>query len=118
MVRNQGINEETSEKDKEWIQNHRENFNAFYESIQNKQFSVQLEGELLEDYKRELDLKEDLDELYKPFVREVDGQQQCTFCDKLFDTHENMHNHLNQKHYEKIEKGMKVILLPISYYYT
>ena len=109
MIRNQGINTEDMEEDKEWIQHHRANFNIFYQSILNKQFSTQLEGELLKDFEREKEMKEELDLVYKPFIQEVDGQQQCSFCSKIFDSNENIHNHLNQKHYEKIEKGMKVI---------
>ena len=111
MIRNQGINTEDLEEDREWIQNHRANFNAFYQSILNKQYSTQLEGELLNDYEREKEMKEELDSVYKPFIQEVDGQQQCSFCSKIFDSNENIHKHLNQKHYEKIEKGMKVILM-------
>ena len=57
MIRNQGLNPEVDENDVEWIKEHRQKLGLFLESIQDKKFSIELEGEMAEVYEKEMELR-------------------------------------------------------------
>ena len=64
MIRNQGLNPEVNEDDLKWVQEHRQKLGLFMESIQDKTFSIELEGEMAEVYEKEMELRKDLDNVY------------------------------------------------------
>ena len=112
MIRNQGLNPEVNEDDLKWVQEHRQKLGLFMESIQDKTFSIELEGEMAEVYEKEMELRKDLDNVYDEYLQDCgDDQYACILCEKRDTGEECGIQHINQSHYEKIETKIKVCLI-------
>ena len=112
MIRNQGLNPEVNEDDLKWVQEHRQKLGLFMESIQDKTFSIELEGEMAEVYEKEMELRKDLDNVYDEYLQDCsDDQYACILCEKMYTGKDCGIQHINQSHYEKIETKIKVCLI-------
>ena len=111
MIRNQGLNNDTSEEDVTWIRTHREKLFQFMESIKDQKFSVSLEGEMLNEYEHEMELRKDLEFIYdKHLSISSETVVECTICHKIFESKEFGIQHINQYHYEGVENDIKVTM--------
>lgn len=112
MIRNQGLNPEVNPEDEEWVKEHRKKLGQFLESIQDKKFSVELEGEMAEVYEKEMELRKDLDQIYNDSLQDCgDDQFACTLCEKMYTGKENGIQHINQSHYDRVETKIRVDLI-------
>lgn len=109
MIRNQGLNPDSSEEDKEWVKNHREELAQFLESIKEKHFSPELEGDMKVAYEHEKEQQEKMHLIYDKHLHTgVEGVVECGICGKVFEKMNFGVQHINQVHYERIENDIKV----------